>query len=263
MPAQPSSHGRDGLAQDRSPVKSLIKKAALKLGYRIEGIRYTPVQLLDPAYVRSIEFDDVICRRMFDVGPQLSFMQVGAFDGITRDPLRRYIHACRWSGVLIEPQAGAAHRLRELYARNDSVVILQAAIASEPGRRMLSVVDAETAPSWAEGLASFDRATILKHSDLIPGLDLMIRDETVNCISFADALAQLPSTGLDLLQIDTEGGDAEVLSLFPFDRLRPAIVHWEVKHMSKASREACLSRLSVFGYRFASSGNEDMMALIF
>ena len=74
---------------------------------------------------------------------------------------------------------------------------------------------------------------------------------------------RLPSERLDLLQIDTEGADGYILSRFPLDRVRPAIIHWEVKHLSTAQREDCLDRLLAYGYRFASSGDEDMMALIF
>jgi hypothetical protein len=74
-------------------------------------------------------------------------------------------------------------------------------------------------------------------------------------------LDRLPCEQLDLLQIDTEGADAYILSLFPFSRVRPAIIHWETKHLSKKQREDCLDRLTGFGYRFASSGDEDMMAV--
>jgi hypothetical protein len=124
-------------------------------------------------------------------------------------------------------------------------------------------VNSETAPAWAGGLASFDRESIVKHSDLIPGLEHMIREETVDCIQFDEVIARLVSERIDLLQIDTEGADSYILSLFPFDRVKPAIIHWEIKHLSKAKRENCFDLLAAFGYRFAASGDEDMMALQF
>src|SRR5580692_5233133 len=93
------------------------------LGYRVQGIRYCPRQLLQAGCLRVIEFDDLVCRRMFEFGRELTFIQVGAFDGITRDPLRKYIDKCGWRGVLVEPQGRAASQLRELYSRNDRVVI--------------------------------------------------------------------------------------------------------------------------------------------
>ena len=100
-------------------MKRLLTSALGLLGYRVQGIRYCPRQLLEPTCCRAIEFDDIVCRRMFECGPELTFIQVGAFDGITRDPLRKYIDKCGWSGVLVEPQARAANQLRKLYRRND------------------------------------------------------------------------------------------------------------------------------------------------
>lgn len=248
-----------------------VKSIFATLGYQVRGTRYVPRQLLELASLRILEFDDVVCRRMFDadtahldvVSTQLAFVQIGAFDGVTRDPLRKYLERCGWRGVLVEPQARAAEQLRELYRLNDGIVVLQAAVDRDAGRRTLFTVQAESAPPWAGGMASFDRDSIVRHSHLIPGLDGMIREETVDCITFDEVLLNLPSESLDLLQIDAEGADGYLLSLFPFDRVLPAIVHWEVKHLSKAQREECLKRLAGFGYRFALSGDEDMMAVRF
>jgi hypothetical protein len=47
----------------------------------------------------------------------------------------------------------------------------------------------------------------------------------------------------------------------PFERVRAAVIHWEVKHLTKP-HEQCLKRLTGFGYRFAPSGEQDMMAVL-
>jgi FkbM family methyltransferase len=242
-------------------MKDLLKTSLAALGYRVQGTRYCPRQLLDPGCLRVIEFDDVVCRHMFETGPELTFIQIGAFDGITADPLRKYIDKCGWRGVLVEPQARAANKLRELYRGNERIITLQAAVDREYGSRTLFTVESETAPAWTGGMASFRREHIVKHSVLIPGVGTMIREETVDCITFDEVLGRLPHERIDLLQIDAEGADAYLLSLFPFDRVRPAIVHWEIKHYTKTQKQDCLDRLAGFGYRFAPSG-EDMMAVL-
>lgn len=243
-------------------MKRLLKAAFAALGYSVQGTRYTPRQFLDPACLRVIEFSDVIARRMLEIGPELVFIQIGAFDGIMADPLRKYIEKYGWSGVLVEPQARAAHKLRELYGGNHRIVVLQAALDRECGTRTLFTVESETAPTWAGGMASFQREHIVKHAVLIPGIETMVREEKVDCITFHEVLAKLPSERIDLLQLDAEGSDAYLLSLFPFDRVRPAIVHWEIKHYTRSEKEDCLDRLARFGYRFAPSGGEDMMAVL-
>lgn len=243
-------------------MKDLLKTSLAALGYRVQGTRYCPRQLLDPGCLRVIEFDDVVCRHMFETGPELTFIQVGAFDGITGDPLRKYIDKCGWKGVLVEPQARAVEKLLELYRDNKRIVILQAALDGEPGSRSFFTVESQSAPSWARGLASFHSETIVKHSDLIPGLETMIREDTVECITFDKVLSCLPHEQIDLLQIDAEGADARILSLFPFQRTQPAIIHWETKHFSKVQQEETLEMLHKRGYRLARLGSEDMLAVL-
>jgi FkbM family methyltransferase len=243
-------------------IKRLLKRVVKRLGYDVRCIAAVPAPLLNESNRRSIEFDDVICRRMVEVGRELRFIQVGAFDGVTGDPLRKYIVDCGWKGVLVEPQAAAAENLRTLYRANDRISVRQAAIDSERRQRTLYTVYSEGAPPWAGALASFDRETICKHADSIPDLQERLREESVPCLTFADIVQDLGCEEVDLLQIDVEGADALVLSLFPFDRIKPAIIHWESKHLSKSQLEECLGRLAPMGYRFARSGSEDMLAVL-
>lgn len=244
-------------------MKSLLKSMLRSLGYHIQGTRFTPRHLLDPKSLRLLEFDDIICRRMFEVGEALNFIQVGVFDGVQNDPLRKYIDRCGWRGVMVEPQSKACAKLRALYAGNDKIAVMNAALDHQAGSRTLyTIAETSAAPSWAGGLASFDRAVIEKHGDQIPGLENMIQAEPVQCVPFGAVLDRLAVDRLDLLQIDTEGADGFILSLFPFERIKPAIVHWEVKHLTTRQREDALDHLAVHGYRFAPSGGEDMLAVL-
>src|SRR5206468_9762170 len=97
----------------RNKWRHRVKSRLASLGYHIEGTRYCPRQLLEPALLRRLEFDDVVCRRIFEASPGFTFIQVGAFDGITKDPLRKYIQTCGWRGILIEPQPRPAAQLQE------------------------------------------------------------------------------------------------------------------------------------------------------
>lgn len=244
-------------------MKNEIKKLLAVLGYEVRGTRMTPRPMLDPSLTRALEFDDIVCRRMFETREALQFVQVGAFDGLIQDPLRKYIIRCGWRGVMVEPQPGPVAKLRDLYKGDDRVTVLQAALDHKEGKRAFFSVDAPHAPAWAGALASFQKDVILKHVDKIPDLEAMIREISVDCVTFDSVVARLPDGELDLLQVDTEGADAFILSLFPFETIRPAIVHWEVRHLSLQEREDCLGRLASFGYRFAPSGDQDMLAVRF
>jgi len=242
-------------------MKRFAREVLGKLGYRVEGLRYTPRQFFEPARIRRLEFDDVLCRHMFEYGQDIHFIQVGAYDGISTDPLRKYIEKYGWHGVMLEPQPTPATQLRDLYRKNSDIVILQAALDSERKKRSLFIVDSGNAPRWAGGMASFDRAHIVKHEYLVPGLRDMVREILVDCIPFDDVISHLPSDRIDLLQIDAEGADGYILSLFPFERVRPAILHWERKNMTRKQQEGALDLVGRYGYRIAPSGDEDMLAM--
>ena len=244
-------------------MKTLLKRILLKFGYRMECVKFQPRQLLDVSLLRELEFNDAVARRMSEVGPHLNFLQVGVYDGITHDPLNQYIRRFGWHGVLVEPQAKSASLLRALYGDYSNVTVIQAALSATAGEQALYTVVGDGAPAWAGGLASFQRETILKHTDMIPGLEAMLYEEIVECVTFDQVFDRMGPVSVDILQIDTEGADGYLLSLFPFERVKPWIIQWEIKHLSKAQQEECFERLARFGYRFARSGGEDMMALRF
>lgn len=243
-------------------MKSLLKRLLSKAGYSIHCLRNVPAPLLNPENLRVLEFDDAVCRRMHETETELVFLQIGVYDGITHDPLRKYIVKSGWRGIMVEPQSRAAQGLQQLYKDNPGIQIINAAVDAEQHQRSLYTVEGPNAPDWAGGLASFDRATVAKHAQWVPGLESMIREETIDCLTFDSILPRLPEGRLDVLQIDTEGADGFILSLFPFERMRPAIVHFEVKHLDKAEQETALNRLLGFGYRIARSGGEDMLAVL-
>ena len=243
-------------------MKAWVRQKLRDIGYDIQGVRYTPRHLLEPALLRNVEFDDVVCRHMFEHGEACVFVQVGAYDGLSTDPLFKYIARCGWRGVMLEPQPRPAEQLCALYEGVEGIVVVQAAVDQARGQRSLYTVECDELPKWAGGMASFNRDHIVKHDYLIPGLAEKIRELKVDCITFDDVLAKLPGERLDLLQIDAEGADGYLLSLFPFDRVMPAIVHWEIKNMTRPQQEAALDLLCSLGYRICRSGGEDMLAVL-
>lgn len=244
-----------------SILKSVVRNLASRFGYRIQCTRFSPKQVFDDKLLRTVEFDDVVCRFMFDVRQGVRFLQIGAYDGVSTDPLRKYIERCAWRGVLVEPQPHCAKALRSLYEHNTNIQVVEAAIDAQPGSRNLYTVDTENLPKWTGGLASFDRENVLKHAQLVPGLAEKIQTLSVPCKTFSDVVSQLGESTIDLLQMDVEGADGILLGLFPFEKYQPSIVQWEIKNLSIAEQEATLDRLVSFGYKVARSGSEDMLAV--
>lgn len=246
-----------------SSLKAHLRTAILRAGYRVDAVRYVPDALRDPTAVAALTFDDAVCRRMVEECRPLTFLQVGVYDGITKDPLYPYIADHGWTGTLVEPQPASCRHLEELHRDRPGIQVVQAALAAKRGMATLYTVEGEGLPDWAGGIASFSLETVLTHRTLIPNLDSLVVACEVKTVPFDDVLAGMHAGGdLDVLQIDTEGADAEILRLFPFERIQPHVVHWEVKHLSMADTNACLTRLAPFGYRFIRSGVEDMLAVL-
>lgn len=119
-------------------------------------------------------------------------------------------------------------------------------------------------PPWTEQLASFDKAHLLKHERQAPGLSQQVIGVEVATMTFEALLSEYEVKSLDVLQIDAEGFDAQLLEWFPFERLRPALLHYETAHMSESDHAAVSSRLRALGYIVMTSDSptDDMAFLL-
>src|SRR5262249_11466320 len=146
-----------------------------------------------------------------------------------------------------------------------NIILVNAAIDELSGFRDMYCVSAgtEELPSWTEQLASFQKEHILKHEDKAPGLSKYLVTLEVPTISFEDLLEKYRVDSLDLLQIDSEGMDAQLLAWFPFARVKPTLLHYETAHMTAVEQRAVRNRLNEFGYiiRTGSSPMDDMAIL--
>lgn len=215
----------------------------------------------------TIDFDYLVRNRLLRRGARdFFFMQVGAFDGISDDPITRYIDQFDLRGILVEPQPQPYARLVHNYRNHPRLILVNAAVADAEGTRNFHTVRAGVPgmPEWSQQLASFNRDNILKHREGIPGhgivgipdIEQHIEVHPVRCVTFNRLLDEAGAGTVDLLQIDAEGYDVELLRVFPFDRLRPAIIRYEHMHVSKQSQLECVARLTSLGYLVVSERSD-------
>jgi FkbM family methyltransferase len=191
-------------------------------------------------------------------GPEVFFIQIGAFDGISNDPLHAYIKAHGWRGVLVEPQAAPFEQLKENYRGQDQFAFVNAAIAEADGMTDFYVVrDAENLPPWSQKIASLKKDNVLKHREGLPeygvrvgigDIDERMEAVQVEALTFATLAKRCGVERVDLLQVDAEGYDARILAQVDFERFRPAIVRYEHMHLSQEEQEATLRLLREWGY---------------
>jgi len=178
------------------------------------------------------------------------FVQVGAQDGVTGDPIHVLVRRERWQGVLVEPRRTSFAALQRSYSGCPGLQFLNVAIAPEAGEQEMHFVRDEGGelPDWAQGLGSFRLETLLSHESEIPGLRERLARERVTCTTWEAVLDRVPRADIDLLQIDVEGLDYELLRCFPFARSRPGVVRYEHKHLRPEDRVACDELLLARGY---------------
>jgi FkbM family methyltransferase len=212
----------------------------------------------------NLGFDDVL---EFQYARSRSFMVmvVGAYDGVENDPVSNFVLGHDCSAIFVEPQPHAFARLRENVGGNPRFRLVNAALDRLSGSRELFYVPPGVAgvPAWTGQLASFRREHIAKHESKVPGLARHIRSVMVNTLSFEDLIDEGRMRAIDVLQLDAEGMDALLLSWFPFHRLKPGVVHYEIAHMSAEELQATRARLRGRGYRlYRTDSPMDEMAVL-
>jgi FkbM family methyltransferase len=210
-----------------------------------------PIIIRDPSLVVRTNLPFVVANELL-ANPRMTFLQIGAFDGVGQDDLRELVTTHKLRGVLVEPQPAAFARLQQTYRNQPQVTLLQAAIAESEGMRELYCHC-----SHASMAASFNRAHLRKHGIA----DHEIVAQPVPCHTVESALRVAGLSHVDLIQIDAEGYDWPIIRSIDFTRLRPRIIRFEYRHMGDRDADACLAHLASHGYRFMLESH-DIIALL-
>ncbi len=202
---------------------------------------YEPAILTeDPALRFGSVLPLVIAKHVLAHG-ELTFLQIGAYDGSVGDEVLNLIERYPVRGVLVEPQPTAFARLQQLHQHRDNLLFVNSAIDCVRGTRNFYV-----AKEGDVEFASFDRNHLLRH-----GLaDHEIVSKEIDCLTIDDVLRQSNIDSVDFLQIDAEGYDYEILKSIDFTRIRPHILRFEYRHFSQHDIDECLKMLATHGYRF-------------
>lgn len=199
-------------------------------------------------------------------------VQIGANDGMTHDPIHKFIKRDRWRGVLLEPQKYVYDTfLKRVYQKNKEIHPLHAAIGAEDGETQLYKIGFSDM-RWATGLASFDHAQIQKafdsglvadrcqkHQIEVPKeASKRIVAESIPVISANTLLNEYNISQIDLLQIDTEGFDYQVIQFFDIAKNKPKAIIFENVHLSPADKAACYQLLEENDYKIKEYGSNTL-----
>jgi FkbM family methyltransferase len=235
-------------------VKSLIKKLARLLGYDIVRHAEAPERPID---VLSLVVETRLPNR-----PHFNFVQIGANDGISGDPIRHIVRRHRLPGVFVEPLPDLFEQLRGNYADLDSVHYERCAIGEQDGESTLYRVRPDPAlPAWLQGLASFNRDHITSARFGVTGVEKYVEDVRVPVLTLPSLLRKHGIGELGLLQVDVEGYDCRLVQAALKAGVRPAIINYEHIHAQPTEQAACKHALAEAGYRFVDVGRDTLAVL--
>jgi FkbM family methyltransferase len=195
-------------------------------------------------------------------------VQIGANDGITHDPIHKFIKRDDWKGVLLEPQPDVFHEfLKKIYAKNKGITPLCAAIGEKDGSQPIYKVGFSSM-RWATGLASFSKEKIEQafEDGIVAsnckrfGIEIpadqskWISQEEVQVIAPATLIQTYGLDHIDLLQIDAEGYDLEVIRIFDIPTTRPQAIIFENVGLNAGDYAACLQLLGEQNYQLKKFG---------
>lgn len=140
------------------------------------------------------------------------FVQIGANDGISNDPIRKWIIEYNWSGLMFEPQLKCFQDLKILYENNKNIQTINCGIAKENGKKIL----------YKHSLGSGGSSLLLRKEYC--SKDLF---EEVDCITFEEMINIYKIKNIDLLVIDTEGYDLQILDSIDFNLIIPKNIWFE------------------------------------
>jgi FkbM family methyltransferase len=213
---------------------SFLQTLANRFGYRIE-------KLADEGDDR-IDVFDLVINKLITEQPEVFFLQIGANDGVSGDPIRKYITQFHWRGILVEPLPKVFAKLIENYKSEPQLLFENAAIAKCDGVAKLYTTN-------EQGIGSC-QATL--NQDILRkrvGYRAPIQELTIPAMSIPTLISKHGIKRVDLAQIDTEGYDFEIIKLIDEAQLRPTVLHFEHVHLSGDERRQCFSFLRARGYR--------------
>jgi len=218
--------------------KRILQGWARRLGYEIERIRPS----LDPIDPFELAVQLLLARQR-----SFFFLQIGANDGVSDDPLRAMILKYHLEGILVEPQPEAFKRLVQNYRDEPQLKLENVAISRNNGTTTMYIPASNM--GGADLLSSFDRDVLAQRLS-----SAEIREIEVQTSSLASILERNGNRKIDLLQVDTEGYDFEILKMVDFSRWAPSIINFEHINLTDDDYRQCLELLAAHGYRTAIRG---------
>lgn len=217
---------------------------------------YANIEPVDIKSVLSIYFEELS-------GQNVNVIIVGANNGKPKDLLFDYLHLENITAVLVEPVAELLEELRSKLIVRENLHFENSAVDTMPRKRVLYRLKGATGfPVWSEGLGSFNKKVLLNHDNQLKGMRKYVTGEVVKCVTFETLVKKYNLSGINVLQIDTEGYDYEIVKSMNFEKYKPDIMIIEYLHITVYEYYALIKLLQDQNYKvYRNSDFFDILAV--
>lgn len=185
------------------------------------------------------------------------FLQIGANDGVTGDPLYKYVIQHHWAGVLIEPVPYVFERLQNNYRDEKQLRFENVAVSTSNEKRLFWYPRFNTLlPEKYDQIGSFSKEHLLKHKYRFPRIEEFLKCEPVPCLTVQQILQKHNVSKVDVLLIDAEGTDDQIICSFPLQKYVPLLVVFEHVHLNYEQRRASKDFLVSCSYDIHVDGKD-------
>jgi FkbM family methyltransferase len=240
----------------------LLKYQLSKYPYIIRNLKTIQVflrQIMQPSSRKNTIFFQKFLAGLSKYNRELTFIKVGANDGVTGDPCSNiFLSDPTWRGILVEPVPYLFEKLCNNFCDNSRFTFCNFAISNANGNLPFYFVDPTAkdkypeVSEWYHQLGSFDKNHIIENSDA--KLKPFIIEVQVPAKTLDDIVKDFKLTRIDFLQIDVEGHDFDVLFSLNFNKTKPLSIFVEHKHIDQKQKQLMLKRLKIAGYKVWDCG---------
>jgi len=240
-------------------MKKLIKNILKNKGYEIRrSAMYSQEQ--------KVTREDFFNLYFSTVDPEnFCFVQAGANDGVSNDPIHKYIAKYKLKGVTLEPQPRLFAKLQKNYI-GYPVKPIMAGLGPVSGDISFYSVKKfvfENLPSEASkvrlsAMASFDKDRIIAviENEVMNkmGMKGTVEDfldiRKVPVLTFNELCEKNDIDHVDFIQLDIEGLDWQVLKTVDIKKYNPTVINIETQCLSKEGHNEVEKFLTDHGYNF-------------
>lgn len=193
------------------------------------------------------------------LNPDVFFVQIGANDGKSQDPLYEFVVANKWRGLLVEPLPDLFDQLKENYKDCSGLTFENVVIAEQGGERVMyrvsqDAIQKNVLPPWYGGIGSLspERNALggrrVSEEDFREIQEHVVK-QSVTASTLGDLVERNSVKKFDVLVIDAEGYDYRILEQLDFKRHQPSLIQIEYVNLPESEQVAAVSLLKSQGYR--------------